>query len=363
MKKRMLYAILALLGAISCSKSEDVGITQGEAIRVEVIGLSSPQSRANLLNSNDDIVEQGEFAISAYLANDNAEYFKDAWVYYFVSDDGNARWRFRDVLNQDYLIDFYWPDGEVNFMAYMPRILTKCAATIDDLAYDVANGGARFNAALPSEINDRTEAEREAESAKHEFVLATHLNQSKSNGGAVKLRFVHPFAAIKFRLHQSHRDLVIHSIMLHGLDQAGTFEYDGSTYEPYDGGNMGQSYITYDNWQGSGSGDLTINLEKSVPEDVNYNSQIGGPYMVIPQMLQAGGKDVKLSVRYTWNGSTVESSQFSISTAQVGAWQPGNIYTYTLDLGDNKEEILFKVLVEEWSKGEDDGYENNYDVQ
>lgn len=322
--------------------------------------MPSTQTRAHVFNDKADVVAEGEFALSAYFKDNNAEYFTDAWVYYFVSDDGLARWRFRDVVNQDYLIDLYWPDGVVDFMAYVPRKLEECAATISNLSYDSTAGkGISFDATTNAVINDRTEQEREQENAKSEFMFATHLNQSKSTGGTVRLRFVHPFAAVKFRLHQSHRDLVINSITLHGLDRSGSFKCDASTYEPYKAGNNGQDYITYSNWTTNNSGELTVNLSKSVPGDINYQSQIGGPYMVIPQSLD----DIKLSVNYSWNSETKQSAQFSISTAHVPNWQPGKIYTYTLDLGDNKEEILFKVVVEEWTNGEEDGFENNYDVQ
>ena len=346
----------------ACSKSEHMPTTQTQSIQLEVVGPSSAETRVNTMDSVDDIVSQGEFALNAYLTPLNAEYFKDAWVYYFVTDDGAARWRFRDVVNQDYLIDFYWPEGNVDFMAHVPRLVSKCAADISNIEFDPATKQMSFDAVAQSVINDRTTAEREAENAKQEFMFATNFNQNQ-NGGAVKLRFVHPFAAIKFRLHQSHRALVINSITIHGLDKSGSFSTTDDTYSIYVGGNQGQDYITYNNWTTSNNGSLTINLNKHVPEDVNYQSQIGGPYMVIPQQLKAGGKEIKLSVNYSWNSETKESAQFSISTDHVPAWQPGNIYTYTLDLGDNKEEILFKVMVEEWSKGEDDGFENNYDVE
>jgi hypothetical protein len=104
---------------------------------------------------------------------------------------------------------------------------------------------------------------------------------------------------------------------------------------------------------------LKIDIEKSVPQDINYSSTIGGPYIVIPQSLDG----VTLSVNYTWNEKRVQSKNIPIKTDTKTAWQPGQIYTYTLDLGDNKEEILFKVGVEAWDKGEDDDYENNYDVE
>ena len=82
--------------------------------------------------------------------------------------------------------------------------------------------------------------------------------------------------------------------------------------------------------------------------------------MVIPQALT----NVKLSVNYSWDIiSEKNTNPISIVTSEIPAWQPGMVYTYTLNLGDNKEEILFKATVEPWTKGEDEGYENQYDVK
>ena len=113
-------------------------------------------------------------------------------------------------------------------------------------------------------------------------------------------------------------------------------------------------------WKPEGeSGEMQINLSKIVPDDVNYHSAIGGPYLVMPQSLE----NVQLSVNYSWDKyQDQESAKFSIFTDKVTAWQPGIIYTYYLDLGDNREEILFRVEVEEWIPGEEGEYENSFDV-
>lgn len=365
MKVRFIYFGIVLMTLVSCFEIENVPSVQ-QKIEVEVDDVQSTKTRALLLDNKDDIINQGEFALNAYLKS-GGEYFTNTWVYYFKPDDGAARWRFRDQVNPNNLINFYWPnDNKLNFLAYMPRELSnlnESACSVTNLTY-VASSGVQFTAAMPAVIEDKTEAEREAENSKSEFVYATRLDQGK-NDGSVKLRFVHPFAAIKFRLQQSHRDLTINYISLHGLNTSGNFSSNEDTYARYNNGaNPDQDYITVDNWSLTATpGDFKINLSKSVPYDVNYQSQIGGPYVVIPQQLNSGSKDVKISVNYTWNDETVTSPQISISTSNVPSWLPGKIYTYILDLGDNKEEILFIVVLEEWDKGEDDDYENNYDVK
>ena len=160
---------------------------------------------------------------------------------------------------------------------------------------------------------------------------------------------------IKFRLAQSHRDLTIHSITLHNLGFKGSFACTDDTYE-----TETQVYLTNGNWTNLKKSDYTIQFDKTVPKDINYTSQIGGPYMVIPQNLS----DVTLSINYTWDtANKQQTTPVHISSDEiVPAWLPGKIYTYYLNLGDNKEEVLFMVTVENWVKGEDNDYENNYEV-
>ncbi|MBR6831496.1 MAG: fimbrillin family protein [Tidjanibacter sp.] len=365
MKKTLTYCLVALLCMVSsCSKNEEGISTSLEQIHLEVADMSSIQTRTQLFDNYDDLISQGNFTLDAYLKNNGNNFIDNAWVYYFLPDDAVVgEWRFRDVVNQGNLINFYWPNyTNLDFVAYLPRELSKTACeSVSDISYTATNG-VNFTATMPAVINDRTEEERIAENAKQELVYACRLDQGKE-AGSVKLRFVHPFATIRFRLHQSHRDLQINSITLYNVNISGEFSSGQDTFEPYLSNNLGQDYLTYSNWIGTESGSIKINLDKVVPDDINYQSQIGGPYLVIPQILNDSNRTINLSVNYTWNGETVESAQYPIATASVPAWQPGKKYTYTLDLGDNKEEILFKIIVEEWEKGEEDGYENNYEVQ
>lgn len=336
---------------LSCTKSDDALTAQDSAIKIEVADMQSQQTRAHLLNTKADVIAEGEFGLNAYLTNGGNTYFENEWVYYFIPDDGQPQWRFRNGEN---LVNFYWPnDSNVNFVAYMPRDINKCAATIDNISYTSQNG-MQFTATLPTEIPDITSDDRDVENSKLEFVYASSLNLGKDVGdGKVKLRFVHPFAMVKFRLTQSHRDLTIHSISLHELGYKGSFANEDDTYA-----NPTQENA---NWTISNtSDDYIVKLNKRVPDDINYSSQIGGPYMVIPQDLS----NVKLSINYTWNTATEQTTDpIYIKSEDVSTWQPGKIYTYHLNLGDNKEEVLFKVTVEDWVKGEDDGYENNYEVK
>lgn len=354
MKTKLLYMSFVLLGVSSCSKDDNISTIQDHKINVEVAGLQPLQTRVHQYNSVTDIIAEQGFALNSYLSKNTNSYFENVWTYYFVPDNSIVgQWRFRDNAN---IRDYYWPnDSDLNFVAYAPRDLSRSVAIISNISY---NNGITFSAKLPETITDKTESDRATENAKPEFMYALRKSQDRDND-PVSLRFVHPFAAIKFHLEQSHRNLKIHYIKLHGLSLSGTF---ASTEDTSEANN--KDYLTYRNWTAGDKKTLTIDLEKSVPDDVNYDSSIGGPYLVMPQGLVG----VELSVYYTWDDdndqteNTKESGKISIRTNEIPAWQPGKNYTYILDLGDNKEEILFKVIVEEWDKGEDDDYENSFEV-
>lgn len=351
MKKELIYYLFVLLCIFSCSDDEKIGTVSDEVIRIE-LSDAAITTRAMQFNTYDDIIAEGSFSLDAVLAGNNRSYIHDSWVYFF-----NGNWRFRDVVNQGNLIDFYWPnDNDVNFVAFIPRCDANTVVKREDISFNETDG-VTFSCELPAVINDRTDAETVAEHSRREFAYACRRDQNKE-GGKVRLHFVHPFAVINFHLFQSHRDLTIHSITLKGLSNSGTYKNTSDTYETY---LENQSSLTYSHWLETGNNDtFTVNIEKSIPEELNYDSHIGGPYLVIPQILD----DVKLTLNYSWDtvdhGNTAE---FAISTESVPAWQPGKSYTYLIDLGDNKEEIIFKVLVEEWDKGEDDDYENSFEVK
>jgi RNA polymerase sigma factor (sigma-70 family) len=66
---------------------------------------------------------------------------------------------------------------------------------------------------------------------------------------------------------------------------------------------------------------------------------------------------VNIVISYTWDNQNYVNT-IQLTNSLVSVWNPGKIYTYNFDLGDNKSEMLFEVIVEPWAKGEDDGYEN-----
>lgn len=355
MKKLFLYIICASALLMSCNKDGDV-TCDDNTIRIEVYGATSISTRAHLyydpdeLDAYKDIKNEGQFKINAHLDNANNDFYIGSTGTPGSVTLHDNRWRFQNTELEGNLVDFYWPNNSaLNFMAYIPATLSECAAEVSNIAY-TKSGGFTFSAVMPQVINDRTEAERLAEHARKEFIYATRLAQNKE--ASVMMRFVHPFAVVKFRLSQSHRDLTIHDITLHNMSREGTFADGNDTM------NEGQSALTTGDWTGTdASQTFTVNLEKNVPDDVNYGGSIGGPYLVIPQNIE----DVTLTLKYSWDTkSNVTTTARLIATPLITEWQPGYVYTYVLDLGDNKEEVLFSVSVEEWIYEE---YEQGYELK
>ena len=78
-------------------------------------------------------------------------------------------------------------------------------------------------------------------------------------------------------------------------------------------------------------------------------------------------KEVTVTIDYTWDNADPNNQddvidgdedknktndrykiRRSIKSSSLTKWEAGKKYTYILNLGDNKEEILFKVKVEPW---------------
>jgi hypothetical protein len=87
--------------------------------------------------------------------------------------------------------------------------------------------------------------------------------------------------------------------------------------------------------------------------------------------------DVCITINYTWDNAkdaddvidgdenTVPDDNVyqitrPIKLTGITEWVSGRKYTYILNLGDNKEEILFQVKVDPWDKIE---YENEIEIE
>jgi hypothetical protein len=154
--------------------------------------------------------------------------------------------------------------------------------------------------------------------------------------GTVPLAFQHPFAGVIFEVKQSQRNLTVNTITISGINYKGTFTPAGD-----DSG-----------WNNTADkSDLVLTVGKIIPGDVNFGGELCGPYIVLPQANSGDPKE--LGIECHWKGYDTTSDDLAKDTKVLKGkitndWEPGHIYTYTLDLGNSREEILFQVKVTPW---------------
>jgi len=342
MKQRFVHIAIApmfsfLLLATSCVKEKPF-------VAEQLAITASNATKATLYETEEDLENEANFIVEAY-HNGTVKYISDAWAYYRKTE---GDWIFRDESNR---LHYYWPQtGDLDMMAYLPRDYQTSTKTVSNIRYDEQKLSFDF------ERTTTIDTPGDPDAGSKEFMVA--LTKDRTNAqGPVPLIFVHPFAAIKFELTQSHRDLTLKSIRFVNIDTRGTYTIGETT--------SGQNVVNRGQWtsdKGPYPYTYTITFNKNVPTHMNFSDEIGGPYIVIPQSLE----DATMTIVYEWfdtDGVTRKEYTKSDISLGGGTWDPGKLYTYHMNLGDAKEEILFKISVKDWVKGEEGDYENEYDVE
>lgn len=349
------YIVLAVLLLASCSEK---GLRTESENAIRLI-IDVPQTRATLFEGAASLLNEeiggGDFTVSAYVAgngpNARKQYIADARVNYFKAA---GDWRFATMSGGliNYF-DYYWPkDEKLNFFAHMPMDASQAAVT--DKGYTEGQPWFSFSLPLyaydpePEEADPNVPASSPNQETLREFIYAYAPGQNKASQDAangVRLQFRHPFAALYFDLGKSYR-MKLKSLTVKNIGFAGKYSYDGSDW--------GLAPV-------AGADSLYISVMADVPSDeLNFNSNIGGPYIVMPQDVT---NDVKLRIIGIRLGSVEDDYDQKVSLAADGLpekWEAGMKYTYTLNLGEADEEILFKVRVEEWDVVD---YKNKIDVE
>lgn len=337
-------------------EKEDQPELSDKQILIEADGWNPMgESRANIFETSDDLKDEEKggrnFTLHAYLAESGETFIGGTRVWYFIpQNETTGTWEFYDEPN---IIHYYWPQqGTVDFFAYMPWKNSNMRKSIEVGAY-TQGSGLSITCNMQSTTADGNDATDDLyDPDGQETIIAYAKGKSKANG-SVNMYFVHPFSAVYFKLKQAHRNLTINWISFDKIHLTGSTTLNATT--------DGDTSITWLPTDNATNNTFTIPVNKIIPDQINFGGEIGGPYMVMPQDLT----NATITVNYTWDDGkddTEDTQEFSrsITTETIKSWIAGNKYTYILDLGDNKEEILFQVLVEPW-KG--DGYKHEIDVE
>ena len=318
--KILIFTILSILFPYGCTKAGNGDSTNGQGEEITFspsFSTSAVPAKADLYDETNIISEDGEgdFSVIAYKTGTKTKHFlqHERVSYWF----GN--WVFYDEQsNTDY--KRYWPQTyALDFFAFMP--------------YDFADRQDNYVAIDPvdQKISCTIPLDKAGQEAAHEFVYAFKVNQTadKDNGtprvgNDVEITFQHLFAAVRFVLGEAHGNTVIHSVGLADMKYKETFDIPSAL------------------WTLTGaSGTMNIDTDDiKVGAGLNTGGMIGGTQLVIPQSTSG----VKVTVSFTWNE---EKKDASVDLGS-GQWEPGHIYTYKLNLGDNEEDILGNVTVEPW---------------
>lgn len=373
----ILSACFILACTISCTKENpDSPQNSGDAIRF-VTSTQETTTKAEIIDGQEDFInkgkgenEDGGFSLDAWFVESSQstnaiKYISDAWVWYFedaIKENlgANRVWRFRKKTDDKQLTDYYWPNnGALNFFAYMPMTdeLLSNGVTIEN--YTVGTGPV-FTVTLPLANEDKTNAATNAPITQDnicEFIYAytpdATSTEKRADAGdgtyGVDLKFVHPYSAIYVKLENSHR-MTIHTIKFTDIFYKGTYTH-------YVTGNSTIPSIS--NWSLTERGDLLLHIGKAVPDDINYGVTFNGPNLVLPQQISG---NAKIEVNFTTPGTTqtTETRSAVLKNSAVSEWKPGYAYTYSLNMGDNQEEVLFNVLVDKWK---DVAYKNEIGVE
>ena len=330
-----MIAVLAFIVS-SCDKEmqEDAQLQQAIRLSVDV-----PSTKATIFDTpaslTNPAVGGGDFAVSAWITGETSNagnlYMNNVRVNYF-SDKND--WRFTDA-NGTY-VNFYWPlEDKLDFFGHFP--LNPADGAVTSVTYDPKNNhavGPSFEFELPL-----TSAGQEG---LHEFLYSFVQNKDKSTP-KVEMSFSHPYAAISFNLGQSYR-MELNDIKLTKLHYKGTYLFD---LEDKEWGLI----------PGDSKETLDIAIKKDIPEDINFNSPIGGPYLVAPHDLTDASY---LKVSYTRLDGGSDTKSVKLVDIGIAKWEAGKHYVYTLNMGNTEEEILFKVTVENWKTID---HKNDIDVE
>ena len=340
---RIIFVVLAGFVAWSCDKLGNSSV--GEDVINLVVEDYSVSTKAHIINNEDFKDESkggGSFSLSAWNYDKSTpanaqQYIEHELVWYRAGDEGqvanNRLWRFK---RGDELVECYWPyNGVSDFLAYMPVHEKLDQVGISNIGYSPETG-ISYTANLPLLNN----GEGVTQENLREFLYAVAKNKTPQNSASgVGLEFQHPLTAIYFKVAKSYR-MTINTIEISYLKNSGKFSNNTWTF------NDSQEMTL-----------MTLQIDKKIPEDINYGVVFYGPVLVLPQELD----DIKLAVVGTRSEKNdYKPASVSLKTDNHVKWEPGKAYTYSLNLGEQNVEVLFDVTVQNWDEV---NYKHNIDIE
>jgi len=359
----IISAFFLILSAVfsSCSRGEFDLTESGDEIIIAVEGWKPLTGSRAALYDNESLKDPeqggGNITLHAHVDGTDKTYIGGARVWYFKE---LTKWTFLDGRGE--AIAYYWPNSQkLNFFAFMPdsdydgKDGYKSKETYVTVGDYTEEKGQIFSCQLPQRVGFIQDPVPGTEMP--EFVASTEIQEfiydyqkglTKADN-PVELKFKHPFAQIEFQLAAGSYRMTVNQIIVNDICLKGTF----STAESLKTENA-------DGWTPDWSSRqaFTAEINKRIPNEINYATPLGDPFLVLPQ---DGTVTFTLNATRNPDKEITQEKDFIVTSApQRIDWEPGKKYVYTISAGNNNEEIYFNVNVAgDWSEV----WENNIDVE
>jgi len=318
----ILSAVVVLFMSASCTKEQQsAGDASSDEIRIEA-SLAEDTKASSLVT---DLTTR-RIHLDGYINSDgnhpsNNKHL-DANALY-----ENSKWLFYTGIRD---VHYYWPQtSHLDFFAYSPADLSKTCCAVER-----TSGFQNKIICTDLPMVDTAKAALELQ----EFVCVEKKNSQKTDA-AVDLQFKRPFSVVQFKLDSAVRS-DLNFIRITGI---------------YNSGNLYCSKIPWA-WNVSGSTtDFTCIVNKNYPTEINNDSDLGGPFIMIPQsLLKDGASPVYMEFNYQTVGNDTPTTTFlklgtsTGSSGTVNEWKAGFNYTYYISLMGAAGEVKMSVKCEVW---------------
>ena len=336
---RMLCMAFSAMLMSGCSESEPSIQPQAD-IPIKVgVSLTDDGTRATFLQ--DDNVTHYDINLSAYKEGTSGKsYFEDAWYTYTA-----GQWR---SVSASAYETYVWPRNfALDFVSYIPRDLEHVQTGVSGVTYGGESPLLSFDCDLPMyECRDDTvslSVKNQEDLTEFMYAIETGRDAAHDASSGVRLHYRHPFCKITLWLNKARR-CTIDEIQIAGVYNKGQFTLSRADRMADGRGE----------WvpQGDKNNLMNIAVGKKVPEDINNNSRLAGPFIMMPQMLTA---DAKITVKYTptplpGQDGVQETGEARIVTEKnlTTKWEPGKEYIYVMTIGNADNEIVLSVQVVDW---------------
>ena len=346
--KKIFLAMAAMVMVITSCELNEVTEFNSADKTIQFMANTGLQTKAQDINAAGLV----SFVVEAFNSVDEGDYA--APYFSAVTFTGSG-----DPLVYDSSTKYYWPENDLDFYAYAFK---NAAGTWNTGDATIAKQDYRtfwVSPAADSSCSPSTQTDLL-------YACNLGLDRDDATAGAVALNFRHAMSKVivKVKNTSDHLDFKVSGWKVGYLDSAAVFTYNGNESTPYAAKTNGTGTLAAAMWSGNSSAvatnhytsDFTDN-SVNIAAGTSSASQLAGEMILIPQSTSAASayasatENALVNGSYIaaeiiiynhddaeWDGSTMKTAG-TVIQSKVWAiwpvalsWEPGKMYTYTIDL-------------------------------